>query len=199
MSSNAHGALHLWVFPTGSTLFLILASIIYLRGWRRLRVALPKGLNRWRLAAAMSGVLATWAAVGSPLAALDHEFLTVHMMQHLLLMTVAAPLLLLGAPGIALLYGLPGAVVNRVLRPVLRCSPARKLEGAVAHPAFCWLASTAVVIGWHIPALFERGLRTEQWHEVEQACFFAAGLLFWVPVVQPWPSVARWPRWSVPL
>jgi cytochrome c oxidase assembly factor CtaG len=74
-----------------------------------------------------------------------------------------------------------------------------KLERIVAHPVFCWLGSTAVVIGWHIPSLFELGVRTEKWHEVEQACFFVAGLLFWLPVVQPCPSVARWPRWSVPL
>jgi putative membrane protein len=201
MSSNAHGALHLWVFPTNSTLFLILASIVYLRGWHRLRIGIapPKRLNKWRLAAAMSGALATWTAVGSPLAALDHEFLTAHMAQHLLLMTVAAPLLLLGAPVITLLNGLPRPFVNRVLRPLVRWSPVHKLERIVAHPVFCWLGSTAAVIGWHVPSLFELGVRTEKWHEVEQACFFAAGLLFWLPVVQPWPSVARWPRWSVPL
>ena len=132
MSPDAHG-LHLWVFPTGSALFLILASIVYLRGWRRLRIALPKGLNKWRLAAAMTGILATWAAIGSPLAALDHEFLTVHMVQHLLLMTVAAPLLLLGAPVIALLNGLPRPLVNRVLRPIVRWSPAHKLEPGAFH------------------------------------------------------------------
>jgi len=199
MSPDAHGAMHLWVFPTGITLFLILASIVYWRGWRRLRMALPNELNKWRLAATMTGVLATWAAIGSPLAALDHEFLTVHMVQHLLLMTVAAPLLLLGAPVIALLNGLPRPLVIRVLRPLVRWSPAHKLERIVAHPMFCWLGSTAAVIGWHIPPLFELGVRTEKWHEVEQACFLAAGLLFWLPVVQPWPSVARWPRWSVPL
>jgi cytochrome c oxidase assembly factor CtaG len=183
MSPDAHGAMHLWVFPTGSRLFLILVSIVYLRGWHRLRMALPKGLNQWRLAVAMTGALATWAAIGSPLAALDHEFLTVHMVQHLLLMTVAAPLLLLGAPVITLLNGLPRPLVSRVLRPLVRWPLVHKLERIVAHPVFCLLGSTAAVIGWHIPSLFELGARTEQWHEVEQVCFFAAGLLFWLPVV----------------
>jgi cytochrome c oxidase assembly factor CtaG len=121
------------------------------------------------------------------------------MVQHLLLMTVAAPLLLLGAPVITLLNGLPRPLVSRVLRPLVRWPPVHKFERFVSHPVFCWLASTAAVVGWHIPSLFELGVRTEQWHEFEQVCFFAAGLLFWVPVVQPWPSVARWPRWSVPL
>src|ERR1019366_9260701 len=63
----------------------------------------------------------------------------------------------------------------------------------------CWLASTLTVIGWHIPTLFTLGMRSEGWHAFEHATFFAAGLLFWWPVVQPWPSLARWPRWSVPL
>ena len=53
--------------------------------------------------------------------------------------------------------------------------------------------------GWHGPALFDMAMRSERWHAVEHAWFFAAGILFWWPVVQPWPSLARWPRWSVPL
>ena len=69
----------------------------------------------------------------------------------------------------------------------------------VAHPVFCWLVSTAAVIGRHVPILFEMGLQSELWHGVEHASFFVAGLLFWWPVVQPWPSLARWPRWSVAL
>jgi putative membrane protein len=127
---------------------------------------------KWRLAAFTGGVLLLWAVMGSPLAALDHQLLSFHMLQHLLLMTVAAPLILLG--------------LRRNLPPG-------------AHPVFCWLASTITVIGWHIPAMFALGMRSEGWHLAEHACFFAAGLLFWWPVVQPWPSLAARPRWSVPL
>src|SRR5215472_11276210 len=107
--------------------------------------------------------------------------------------------MLLGAPVITLLNGLPRPLVNRVLMPILRCSSVHKLESTVAHPVFCWFASTAVVITWHIPALFELALRSDWWHGVEQVSFFTAGLLFWWPVVQPWPSVASWSQWTVPL
>jgi cytochrome c oxidase assembly factor CtaG len=146
----------------------------------------------------MSGVFSLWATVASPLAPLDHQFLTVHMVQHLLLMTVAAPLILLGAPLITLLNGLPH-YATRALGLLKRHALSYRLERIVAYPVFCWLASTAVIIGWHVPALFELGLQSELWHGVEHASFFAGGLLFWWPVVQPWPSLARWPRWSVPL
>jgi putative membrane protein len=140
---------------------------------------------KWRLASFMGGVFTIWVVMGSPLAAMDHQLLTVHMVQHLLLMTLAAPLILLGAP-----------VPQRF---VLQWPPMRAVIHIVTHPVFCWLASTTVVIGWHIPALFELGMQSEGWHMFEHATFFAAGILFWLPVIQPWLSVATWPRSRIPL
>jgi putative membrane protein len=119
--------------------------------------------------------------------------------QHLLLMTVAAPLVLLGAPVIVVLQSLRQRFRRSVLAPLLRWPPVRSVGRIITHPAFCWLASTMTVIGWHVPALFELGMQSEGWHEIEYVSFFAAGLLFWWPVVQPWPSLVRRPRWSVPL
>jgi putative membrane protein len=126
--------------------------------------------------------------MGTPLATLDQEFLTAHMVQHLLLMTVAAPLILSGDPLIALSRRLPEP------GPFFRNAVRR-----VTHPVFCWLAGTCTVIGWHIPSAFALGMHSRAWHSVEHASFFVAGLLFWWPVIQPWPSTAVWPRWSVPL
>jgi cytochrome c oxidase assembly factor CtaG len=68
-----------------------------------------------------------------------------------------------------------------------------------ANPLFCWLASTAAIIGWHVPVVFQLGMQSEAWHEIEQASFFGAGLLFWLPLIQPWPSYTKWPGWSAPL
>jgi cytochrome c oxidase assembly factor CtaG len=199
MSSNIHSGLHSWFLPIVVTLALIVVALVYLRGWYQLRNALPHLVSVWRLAAFMSGVLSLWVAIASPLAPLDHQMLTVHMVQHLLLMTVAAPLILLGAPVIALLQSLPQRFRRSVLAPLLRCPRVHEVGRLMIHPAFCWLASTVTVIGWHVPALFELGMHSQVWHEIEHTCFFAAGLLFWWPVVQPWPSLAQWPGWSVPL
>ena len=186
-------------FPLLSASALILLALAYFGGWYRLRRSLPNVLSMWRLAAFLGGLLSLWAAVASPLAALDHQFLTFHMVQHLLLMTVAAPLILLGAPAITLLHSLPQTFVREMLAPLLRYRPMQALGRILTHPVFCWLAATVTVIGWHVPTLFEIGMQSEAWHDIEHASFFAAGLLFWWPVVQPWPSVARWPRWGVPL
>jgi putative membrane protein len=199
MLLDVQGGLHTFSLVAVLTLALIALTVVYPGGWYRLQTPLPKVLRTWRLAALVGGLFSLWAAAESPLAALEHRFLTVHMVKHLVLMTVAAPLILLGLPPIILLNGLPKYIVNRVLVPLLRSAPVRTTGRMVGHPAFCWVASTAAVIGWHVPALFELGLRSARWHGVEQACFLLAGLLFWWPVVQPWPSLVRWPRWSVPL
>ena len=199
MSAELHDGIHSWSLPIAVTFVPIAIALVYFSGWFRLRKALPNLVAAWQLAAFVGGVCVAWTAVGSPLSTLDHRMLTAHMAQHLLLMTVAAPLILLAAPAITLLHGLPQHLVLSALRPLARSRGAHQLGGIVTHPVFCWLASTAVVIGWHIPALFEWGMRSASWHEVEHASFLAAGLLFWWPVIQPWPSLAEWPQWRIPL
>src|ERR1700722_14128829 len=101
MSSEAHYGSSLLV-----TLAVLVVALVYLRGWRWLRQLFPDLLNARRLAAFLGGLLSLWIATGSPFASMDHRWLTAHMAQHLLLMTVAAPLILLGAPVITLLHGL---------------------------------------------------------------------------------------------
>jgi len=61
----------------------------------------------------------------------------------------------------------------------------------------CWTASALTLIAWHVPTLFALGVRSEIGHTVEQAMFFGTGLLFWWPVIQPWPSASTGPRWSL--
>ncbi len=112
------------------------------------------------VAAFAGGLAAVWLAVASPLAHLDHRLLTAHMVQHLLLMVVAAPLFLLGARSVH--------VLDWRLNPVLG-----------------WFAGSLTVIIWHIPKVFELALRSHPWHEFEHASFFSAGILFWWPVIYP--------------
>jgi len=188
-----------WSLPLPVTIALIFATLVYLRGWLHLRQAYPAAISVWRAAAFVCGVLFVWIAVGSPLGELDEELLWVHMVQHLLLMTVAPPLLLLGAPGLPLLHGLPRIFSQKVLGPFLRWSMVQWLGRVITQPVFCWLAATTALLAWHHPAVFVLGLESHSWHEVEHASFLAAGLLFWWPVIRPWPSAERQVRWSIVL
>jgi len=175
---------------------LLLAALVYWRGWIHLRGT--NAIPLWRASAFFSGLLCIWIAAASPLAALDEQLLSIHMLQHLLLMTAAPPLLLLGYPVLPLLHGLPKFAMRGAVGPVLRYPPVQRLGHAIANPVFSWLAATAIVIGWHIPSAFALGLASEPWHHVEHASFLTAGLIFWWPVIPSWPSVAQ-PRWSTVL
>lgn len=199
MLTAVQAAYESWSFQFPITFVLVLATFFYVRGWSRLRNALPNAIPVWRLAAFMGGLFSLWIAVGSPLQDFDDALLSIHMVQHILLMGVAPPLILLGAPALPLLHGLPQSFVRGFLGPILRWAPLQGLGRILSHPVFCWLAATLALIGWHTPRAFELALQSQFWHEVEHACFFTTSMLFWWPVVQPWPSVARWPRWSIPL
>src|ERR1700679_1198255 len=155
MPSHVHGG-----FPPLFTLALTVVALVYSRGWYRLQKAFPKALPGWRVVAFMGGLISTWAAAGSPVATMDHQLLTAHMAQHLLLMTVAAPLILLGAPAITLLHALPQGLLHGVFGPLSRYRPVAAFGRTVTHPVVCWCAATAAVIGWHAPALFELGLHS---------------------------------------
>jgi len=197
MPPQIQNALENWPFAVPLALTLLLATIVYLRGWLYLRSRSVNIIPAWRAASFLIGVFLIWVALGSPLAAFDEELLTVHMIQHLLLMTLAPPLILLGAPVMPFLHGLPRRFMQSALSPLFRWTPVQWLGRVLSQPAICWLAAAAALVGWHIPAAFTLALQSEPWHVVEHACFLGSGFLFWWPVVQPWPSVPRWPRWSM--
>lgn len=198
MSLETQEILESWSSPVWVNVSLCLSALVYLNGWLRLR-SIPELIPFWRLVAFFSGQFLLWVAIGSPLEVLDDASLSAHMVQHLLLMAVVPPLLLLGAPSLPLLRGLPQWMVHSAVGPILRWAPAQRLGHFLTQPVVCWLSASVALIAWHVPAAFELALHSNAWHDVEHACFFTTSLLFWWPVVQPFPSRARWPQWSIPL
>jgi putative membrane protein len=186
-----------WLIPLAIAFTLIVVASVYLRGWLALRSAFPNLIVIWRLATFMSGLVIVWIGVASPLATLDHQLLTIHMLKHLLLMTVAAPLILAGAPVLTLVCALPKLFIKSY--PLLASLPWRWLGNYLRHPGLCWLTGTAVVIVWHIPGAFQLGMHSQRIHILADLSFLVAGLLFWWPIVQSSPSTRRSPRWSMAL
>ena len=197
MNSLAQTAFGSWTPPVATIATLLVTAAIYARGFYRLHRQMPRRFPTWRLASFMAGVAALFIAIASPLEELDDLLLQIHMTQHLLLMLVAPSLLLAGAPAIALVRGLPPPIAKVVIGPLLRSGAVRRLFAWLTDPPVCWLAFAAATWGWHLPAAFQFALRSDGWHVVEHACFFTTALMFWYPVVQPWPGVARWPRWAM--
>lgn len=197
MTQAVQNVLASWKPPIPLSLAILLVAFFYLYGWRHFRRGTPSVIPAWRAASFVAGLFLIWLAVASPLAHLDEYSLTVHMLQHLLLMTIGPALILMGAPVMPLLHGLPQSFVQSVLGPVLRWPAVQAAGWVLSQPAVCWLAAAAALLGWHIPAVFSLAMQSEGWHVVEHSSFLAAGFLFWWPVIQPWPSVPVWPRWTI--
>ena len=190
-----HGALG--SSPVSLILTIVFTALVYLRGWLHLRSTSSNVIEAWRAGSFVLGLFSIWVALASPIATWDEALLTGHMIQHLLLMTFAPPLILLGEPVMNLLHGLPRRFVRSIVGPLFRWRPVQQLGGWLAQPALCWIAAVAALVVWHIPAALTLGMQSEAWHVVERASFLGTGLLFWWPVVQPWPSVSRRPDWSI--
>jgi len=186
-----------WTFDPWIITPLLLVASIYLRGWRDLHRRLPRRFAVWRLIVFQAGLLTLFLALASPLHPLAELLLQFHMIQHLLLMMVIPPLLLLGAPVLPLLRGLPRPVLQDGLAPVFASTVLRRLGHFLTHPIVCLVAFTVSNVTWHLPGLYELALRSEFWHDAQHICFLSTGLLFWWPVVQPWPSRMLWPRWTM--
>jgi cytochrome c oxidase assembly factor CtaG len=186
-----------WTFEPWIIIPLLLGGAIYLRGWCQLHRRLPQRFTVWRLIAFQSGLLALFLALASPLHGLAELLLQFHMVQHLLLMMVVPPLLCLGAPTLLLLHGLPRPILKYTLSHVFASTALQQLGRFLTHPIVCLIAFIVSTVGWHVPSLYEMALRSELWHEVQHVCFLSTGMLFWWPVVQPWPSQLRTPRWTM--
>jgi putative membrane protein len=177
-----------WLFLIAT---LALLGLLCLLGWFRLRNSFVPRLSTRRFGAVVAGVFLVWVAVGSPLASLDHRSLMIHMLKHLLLMTLAAPLILAGVGTASL-----SEVSRRFIHPSRMLSG---IEKFLTHPVFCWLAATTTVIGWHFPAVFHLAMRSHWIHRIADASFLFAGFLFWWPVMRHSLNRAKSSGWSVVL
>ena len=197
MDPAVAAALQSWRLDGWLLLLLLVSAALYLRGWLRLHRERPHRYTPARLGLFLSGLAALFVAVASPLDAFANLLLQAHMLQHLLLLMVAPPLIWLGQPILPILRGLPGRVLKTGLGPFLGSHELQRAGRAITHPVVCWLAMTVTVIFWHTPHFYELGLGSRAWHETEHACFLTAALLFWWPVVEVWPSRPIGPRWAM--
>ena len=192
MSHAHHVAVEsIWI---SGPIFLI--GLVYLRQWISAVSLASGGIKGWRADSFLVGLLLIRVALDTRLASLDHQSLTAHMIQHLLLMTIAPPLIFLGAPWRLF----PKSSISQLLEVIPRerglafVSP---LQTALLHPVVGWIGACATLIVWHIPVVFVFASHSETWHKIEQVSFLLAGLLFWRPVVEPSRTSLKWPEWSL--
>ena len=184
-----------WSLPLLPLVALTVTLFVYLRGWSAARRTRSRELPVWRAASFVAGIVSLWIAIASPIDALDDFLLAAHMIQHFILMSIAPPLIALGAPTVPLLRGLPRRI-RVLLRPFFRTRWMHRAVRFFIHPVVAWLLMNIAYLGWHVPAAFELTFRSESIHQMEHACFFLTSMAFWWVIVAPWPTRRPWPRWT---
>ncbi|MDQ2833395.1 MAG: cytochrome c oxidase assembly protein [Acidobacteriota bacterium] len=195
MPSASQAIFAVWSPPIPLTCALLLTAAIYTRGFYAIRKTRPALFTTWRPFAFHMGLAVIWIAIASPLDGFADALLSAHMVEHLLLMSIVAPLLLLGYPQVPLIRGLPRPVRISLLGPLLRLTPLRRLAHLLTTPLIAWLAMNLTLLAWHIPAAYDFALEHAHWHQFEHACFLATSLLFWFPLLLPWPSRNHFHGW----
>jgi putative membrane protein len=185
-----------WDWSLDPPLVLVIAvAILYVLGDRRTTTPLRSGTTRRRQGACFFAGLAVIAiALASPLDTLSQQLFWAHMTQHVLLLVVAPPLIVLARPWIRLWRGL-GLTPRRALaRGVALSDRTRWLRAAgraLGTPAVSFIAFSVVLLVWHVPALFDATLRSEALHILEHTLFFTTAVLFWKQVIDSPPLRAR--------
>lgn len=184
------GVLLQWSFDPLPLVGIIATAAAYIWAVRRVNSAHPTNRQPpYRTWLFLAGLAALGVALLSPIEAYEGSLFSVHMVQHMLLELVAAPLLLAGAPI---------TLTLRVARPSVRRWLLAVLQSRVVHvisfPVVAWVLFAAVNWGWHFSVLYDQALENQALHYFQHATFLAAALLFWWPVVGADPSPWRLPH-----
>lgn len=157
-----------------------MGSWLYARGVRRIwaRAGAGRGIAQWRAWSFAGGLVATAVALISPLAAWGAALFSAHMLQHVVLMLVAAPLLVLGAPLRVMLWAFD-APDRRSLGGLSRAPWLRQAWHGLTNPVTAWMLHAVALWVWHLPWLFSLTLRSEPAHIAQHLSFFGTALLFW--------------------
>lgn len=166
---------------------LALGALIYAAGVARLweRAGVGRGVARWQVGSYASGWCVVVVALVSPLDAISGELFAVHMIQHLLLILIAAPLIVLGAPLFVAFWALPAKFRKRVGRHMQADSLWRTSWDVVSQPLLVWSAFFATLWLWHIPGLYEAALRNQLVHDLQHLGFMTSACLTWWILLNP--------------
>ncbi len=195
MNSPFESFLRSWPSEPWILVSLVVTAAIYSRGWMHLRHRDPQRWNARRLWAFLAGLAGIELALASPIETFASLVLQLHMVQHVFLMMLVPPLIWLGDPFLPMLRGLPRPIRVVWVAPLIRSPRVRRTFTWLSHPMVALPLFVAASWGWHAPAAYELALRSTRWHNFEHLCFLGTGLLFWYPVIRPYPSRPRWSRW----
>ncbi len=175
-----------WAWEPVTIALLLLASGAYNAGVGHLwaRAGRGRGIRGWQSLAFTAALLSTLIALLSPLDALSAALFSAHMLQHMLLIFVAAPLFALSAAPTAFFWALPLRLRRRVGRWTL-IRRLRALWGLAARPLVAWVIYAVSLWVWHAPSLYQAALENDLIHTLEHGFFLLSSYLFWSVLLRP--------------
>jgi putative membrane protein len=181
-----------WAWRPEIILTLGLAGALHLAGRWRLKQRGGKELvARWRTVAYVAGLAVLWIALMSPIDVLSGQLFFMHMIQHLLLVMIAPPLLLVADPMPIAIWGLPAGARREVGRWLRPGALFRRTLRSLTTPGLVWLAFVVVLVGWHDPGAYGAALRSDLIHDLEHLSFFITAMLLWWHVTGAAPHIHR--------
>src|SRR5438874_8359361 len=168
-----------WTLEPIPTVGTLLAALLYAEGLRAVRRRGGPSFPTGRVVCFMGGLAVLFLALASPIDGYATALLSDHMLQHLLITMVAAPLLVLGTPILLALRAAEPGTRQRVLLPILHSALVRTL----ASPLVGWGAFAVILWGSHAPVIYEAAVRSTGVHALEHLAYLVSALLFWRPIV----------------
>lgn len=170
----------LWTLDLWITGPLLLSAGLYGIGVARLwiRAGVGRGIHGWQIGCYGAGWLVLILALVSPVHQWGTGLFSIHMVEHELVMAVAAPLLALGRPGAAFAWALPPRL-RRALPAVLRRSGLQMTWIGLTRPVAATVIHGVAIWAWHIPPLFDAAITDVDLHRLQHVSFLATGVLFW--------------------
>jgi putative membrane protein len=175
-----HDLWRAWSPAPGVMLGCVVAAVLYVRGVRAIRArAGARLVAPWRTRSFAIAIAALLVALVSPLDALAGSLFSAHMVQHLLLMMVAAPLLVLADPMTAMLWALSPRARRGVGLWWRRRRGLRAVWRTLSSPGGAWVLHVAALWIWHVPSLYDDAVADGAVHVLEHLCFLGTAMLFW--------------------
>ncbi len=185
-----------WTWSLDPALALVIATAILYRIGDRRTFTAPHAerRQRWRNVSFYGAMALLVVALNSPLDALSEQLFWAHMVQHVLLLLVVPPLIVLARPWVRLWRALAlntRRSLGRGLALGERTAPLRWASRTLGRPLPSFVLFSVVLLAWHLPALFDATLRSGTLHALEHTLFFTTALMFWKQVIDSPPLHAR--------
>jgi putative membrane protein len=187
-----------WEFDPFVTTGLIAASAVYWWAWRKVRASNGPQPPTWYAWVYAAGIFTLAFSLLGPLETYNASLFSLHMTQHLVIMQISTPLLLLGRPAHLILRALPPQKTKRTIGFAFGKSKVRYAIIAITGPIIAFLLFSVNLGLWHLPIFYDAAVQNDWIHHLQHLLFAGFALIYWWIIIDPIPRHHRLPEgWAI--